>query len=103
MGNINGKKRRVLSGVDFGEETRKLLDLDSIDNTDETVTFLIPDHVYSVNSSFFSGLFQISLKKFGEAKFREKYLFECDDIIRLNIEMGIFNIVSTLNLLEEDK
>ena len=35
----------------------------------------------------------------GEEKFREKYVFECDEVIKLNIENGIFNIVKTIDLL----
>lgn len=95
----NGQIYKVLSGVDFGEEVRKKLDLDRLDTQPDLVVFSIPECVYSLNSSFFSGLFQKSIKRLKEQGFREKYQFECSPVIRKNIEDGIFNIVNTLNLL----
>lgn len=96
---INEKQYKVLSGVELGETARNYFKLDEEDNNNETVTIEIPDDVYSVNSSFFSGAFQKSIRKLGEEKFREKYIFECDEVIKLNIENGIFNIVKTVDLL----
>lgn len=96
---INGKQYKVLSGVELGGIAREFFKLDEEDNNNEIVTIKIPDEVYSVNSSFFSGVFQKSIKKMGEEKFREKYVFECDEVIKLNIENGIFNIVKTIDLL----
>lgn len=96
---INGKKYKVLSGVDVGVAAREAFNLNLLDSQDNIVTFFVPEDVFSVNSSFFSGLFQISLKKMGEKKFREKYIFECDDIIMMNIENGIINIIKTSDLL----
>lgn len=96
---IKGRKFKVLSGVDLGKEAREFFNLDLLDSQSNIVTFKIPDSVYSVNSSFFSGLFQKSIKTLGEKQFRIQYIFDCDDIIRLNIENGIFNIVNTLDLL----
>ena len=96
---INGKKYKVLSGRNLGAEARKFFSLDLLDAQKNTVEFTVPDDVYSVNSSFFSSLFQKSIKLLGEKEFRERYLFDCDDIIRLNIENGIMNITKTLDLL----
>ena len=96
---INGKKYRVLSGVYLGKEARKYFNLDLLDSQSNVVTIVVPDDVFSVNSSFFSGLFQSSIKKLGEKKFRERYLFDCDSIIKLNIENGILNITKTYDLL----
>ena len=98
-----GQKYKVLSGVDRGKEVRKELNLDGIDLQSEKVYFTIPEDVYSLNCSFFSGLFQESLKKLGEKRFREKYQFECTDIIRKNIEDGIFYILNTKDLLGGQK
>ena len=96
---INGQKFKVLSGVELGEKARKEFNVDLLDSQQNKVVFFVPDDVYSVNSSFFSGLFQKSIKTLNEKRFREQYTFECDEIIRLNIENGIFNIVNTLDLL----
>ena len=59
LNKINGKSYKVLSGVDLGTDARKSFNLDAIDSSKESVTISIPDDVISVNSSFFSGLFQI--------------------------------------------
>ncbi len=94
-----GKTYRVLSGADLGEEVRNALNLDILDNQAGSVTFYIPESVYSLNSSFFSGLFQKSIRNLSEKKFREHYKFECTEIIRENIEDGIFYILNTMNWL----
>lgn len=99
----NGKIYKVLSGVALGEEVRATYNLDTLDqdNQDEPVIFEIPDSVYSLNSSFFAGLFQKSLATLGEAGFRTKYVFHCNEIIRKNIEDGIFCVLNTTDLLSE--
>ncbi len=99
LNNINNTEYRILSGVELGEIARKQFDFDRLDNLEETIEIMIPDEVLSVNSSFFSGAFQKSIKILKIDKFRERYHFICDDIIRQNIENGIFNIEKTLDLL----
>lgn len=96
---IGGKKYKVLSGVELGQKARKQFNLDLLDSQKNIVTILVPESVYSVNSSFFSGLFQKSLIQLKEKAFREQYIFECDEIIRKNIENGIFNIVNTFDFI----
>ena len=99
MSVISGKKYKVLSGVDLGKRAREEFNLDLLDEQKNGVVFCVPEDVFSVNSSFFSGMFQASLKELGEKEFRERYKFECDDIIMMNIENGISNIVNTTDLL----
>ena len=96
---IGDRTYKVLSGADLGKTAREKFLIDILDKQKNTVTFVIPDSVYSLNSSFFSGLFQKSIRDLGEERFREQYLFECSDIIRANIDDGIFYIMNTLNLL----
>ena len=96
------KGLKVLSGVELGGAARKAYKLDERDKQGEKVGIIVPDYIYSVNSSYFSALFQKSLKTLGEKKFREQYIFECDEIIRRNIETGIFNIVHTTDDLSGD-
>ena len=86
---IDGKKYRELSGADLGRYAREEFRLDLLDKQQNEVVFFIPEDVLSVNSSFFSGMFQASLKNLGEKEFRKKYKFECDNIIMMNIENGI--------------
>lgn len=96
---INNKKYKVLSGVELGKTARKYFNLDLLDSQKNLVEFYVPDDVFSVNSSFFSGMFQKSIKTLGEKTFRKQYSFACDEIIRLNIENGIMNITKTFDLL----
>lgn len=96
---IQDKTYKVLSGKDLGEKARTYFNLDLLDSQSNIVTFIVPDDVFSINSSFFSAMFQKSIKTLGIAKFREQYIFECDEIIRKNIENGIFNIIGTSDFL----
>ena len=99
LNRINDTQYRILSGVDLGKAARTFFDLERLDNLEEVINVNIPDDVISVNSSFFSGLFQASILSLGEQKFREHYIFSCDEVIRMNVENGIFNIVKTADLL----
>lgn len=99
LNQIDGSNYKVLSGVELGKTARIFFKLDELDFSKETIIICIPDDVISVNSSFFSGLFQTSILKLGEQIFREHYIFDCDEIIRMNVDNGIFNIVKTLDLL----
>lgn len=99
LNKINNSDYKVLSGVELGKTARTFFKLDELDCSAETITISIPEDVISVNSSFFSGLFQASILHLGEQAFREHYTFECDEIIRMNVDNGIFNIVKTADLL----
>lgn len=99
---IQNKKYKVLSGVELGKKARQIFNLDVIDKNDEKVTFVIPEEVYSLNISFFAGLFQNSLVTLKEKLFREKYLFNCNEIIRKNIEDGIFYVLKTKDISEAE-
>ncbi len=100
---IQSKKYKVLSGVDLGVLARKHFKIDDLDTQSAPVTLVVPKDVFSLNSSFFSGLFHDSIVKLQEKGFREKYIFECTDIIRKNVENGIFYVLNTKNLLEDKK
>ncbi len=90
---------RVISGRDKGIELRAKLKIDEKDNDEEIYEIEIAKNVYSFNSSCFLGLFSDSIKKLGEKKFREKYQFNCSDLIRMNIEDGIRDAVNNGNPL----
>jgi hypothetical protein len=80
---------KVLSGRERGYECREMFHVSKIDTDPETAVVLIPRDIYSVNTSFFLGLFGDSVRALGREKFREKYSFECDDIHRPTIIDGI--------------
>lgn len=87
------KAKKIFSGIENGKKARKKFRIGKLDKEEDMVVISIPCWFYSINSSFFSGMFETSLKNLGEKKFREKYIFICDDIIKMNIENGIFNIL----------
>lgn len=90
---------KVISGRNRGINLREKLKIDEKDNDEEIYEFEIAQNVYSFNSSCFLGLFSDSIKKLGEKKFREKYQFNCSDLIRMNIEDGIRDAVNKANPL----
>ena len=80
----------VLSGRDFGNNMRYLLNLDYLDKTSRSYFIQIPDSIYCMTANFFIGMFYNSIKNLGEIDFRNKYKFLYkDDSINLNIEDGI--------------
>ena len=93
--NLNSK---ILSGRHFGMQVRKKMKLDEIDKTEEQVTIIIPDDIWSLNSSYFIGVFEKSVNYLGEENFRNKYVFQCsNNYILENIEQGIEDIFYNLN------
>jgi hypothetical protein len=86
---------RVLAGRDRGQAVRKAEGLDSIERANVPVVVVIPDHLLSVNSSFFLGMFEKSIGELGEEGFRALYTFEgpgaqqiVDDGVRTALLMG---------------
>lgn len=96
------KESKVFTGRPEGQKVRKDLKLDEIDKNDIVVNILIPNDTLSVNSSFFSGMFQKSLSTLGETQFRKKYQFICrkEVIIKINIEQNIKNCLLMLEKVE---
>jgi len=93
------KDKKILSGKDNGIALRTKLKMDEKDKDDNTYEVIISKEVYSFNSSYFLGLFEDSIKKIGESKFREKYKFDCTPVIMENIEDGIKDALNNVNVL----
>jgi hypothetical protein len=79
--------RRVLSGRDRGESARDFYGLLDIPLT-EDVTVHVPEHLISVNMSFFLGMFSRVIWRLGDVAFRAHYTFTGRDISR-TIEASI--------------
>lgn len=89
---------RVLARYEFGRQVRRILQLDRIDRAmGVTVNIRVPEKLYSLNVSFFRGLFEDSLKYLGEQNFRKKYIFNCTPEIVQNIEDGIYTTMSYID------
>ena len=80
----------VYAGRPRGELARKRLRLDSLDQSSVPVEVIIPDETYSLNSSFFLGLFGPSVVHCKSRDgFLEKYHFQGPDFILQEVEAGI--------------
>jgi hypothetical protein len=92
---------RVLSGRSLGEAARKELDLDQKDKDDDLYMVIIPLKIYSLNASYFLGLFGPSVRLLKE-KFEKKYIFDCSDIIKKNVEDGRSRAIKESNALKNE-
>ena len=73
--------RHVLSGTEKGKETRNAEGLLALD-PETQVTVHVPEDVFSVNMSFFLGMFEILIYRLGDEGFRKMYTFTGTDISR---------------------
>jgi hypothetical protein len=71
---------KVFSGRPRGEWVRGQMELSRHDRDGDVVTVTIPHDTYSVNMSFFLGLFAVSIRFFGKDKFYEHYKFVGDRV-----------------------
>ncbi|MBA3342484.1 MAG: DUF4325 domain-containing protein [Gemmatimonadaceae bacterium] len=85
---------RVFAGRDRGREVRIKAMLDDMDIEPGEVEVSVPADVFSVNSSFFLGLFGPSIRSLGGPGFRAKYRFVGRDISRV-VNDGIEEALNT--------
>ena len=81
----------VYIGREKGEVARKKLSVDKLDSDPGvSVEVIIPSTTYSINSSFFLGLFGPSIRTAGTREaFLKKYIFKCSAEIMKSVETGI--------------
>ena len=80
----------VYIGRPKGEATRKKFRLDEIDRSETQVIIEIPDDIYSINSSYFLGMFGPSIKFAGSREaFLKKFKFSASDAILSKIDKYI--------------
>ena len=83
---------RVFAGRDRGRKVREAAALDKLDRETINVRVSVPQDVFSVNTSFFLGMFGKSIRELGEDKFREKYEFvgkPIDEVVDEGIEEAL--------------
>lgn len=68
-------KAKIFTGRDRGAQVRKDSKIDEIEAQFETVDFVIPANLYSINPSFFEELFVNVVSKLGENEFYKKFNF----------------------------
>lgn len=79
----------LLAGRDRGTAVRESAGIAKLDAGTENVLVTFPSFVYSINSSFFLGVFEVSIDDLGEVRFGKKYQFDgplaqkaCKDALR---------------------
>ena len=84
-------KSRILSGRESAEKLRLLLKLDHGDlESKTTYHIIVPSDIYSLNTSYFLGLFGDSVRASGNrSKFLAKFKFECSKEIMEDVVYGI--------------
>jgi hypothetical protein len=94
----------LLSGRDSGVAARQRFNVAKLDRGIGEISVLIPDEVFSLNTSFFLGLFGESVRVLGEDGFRKRYRFVCDeDVHRPTIERGIEKALKESSIFPEKK
>ena len=90
LSNYINEDLKILSGRDNGIALRTKLNIDTLEKNNKIV-FEIPCQIYSLNASFFIGLFGKSFETLSLSKeqFKEKFTFICDEVIMKNIDDGI--------------
>lgn len=91
---------KVLAGRENGKRMRISLGINEEDLKGDPVQVIVAKDMFSLTSSYFLGLFGNSVRKLGEEGFRKKYVFECADTIRKNIEYGISDALKQSNVLD---
>ena len=80
----------LLSGRDRGISVRADERLDDRDREKGSVTVAVPEDIYSINTSFFLGLFGPSVRKLGSREaFLGHYKFVCTPLLLEDVERGI--------------
>ena len=92
------QNRKVLSGRDNGINLRNKLNIEKIEKEHDEIKIIIPKDVYALNSSFFLGWLGKNVKNLGKDQFEKKYKFDCNDIVRLNIEDGINDALNNIDV-----
>lgn len=85
----SSQEAKVYSGRARGKHWRRVFELDQLDREPGTVVVKIPTDVFSVNMSFFLGLFGESVRTLRKEGFEAKYQFECDPVLLPSIRQGI--------------
>lgn len=76
-----GSKSTTFSGRKEGQEARKRMQLDELDNNNEPIVITIPEDTTSFNPSFFLGLFYPSVEKLKSVDaFKKKYILSLENL-----------------------
>lgn len=92
---------RVFSGRERGLSARQKFNLDRLDRGPGTAAVVIPSNTYSMNMSFFLGMFGDSVRSLGREGFNRKYRFESDPVHLQSIVEGINRALKESSVLPQ--
>jgi hypothetical protein len=92
---------RVFSGRERGLAARQKFNIGRLDRDPKPVTVVIPKDTYSMNMSFFLGMFGESVRSLGRDGFNAKYRFDSDPVHLQSIEEGIARALKDSSVLPE--
>jgi hypothetical protein len=102
LGTYRSEGSKVFSGRGRGKVVRDAARLDDCDKSPGKIRVIIPPDTYSVNTSFFLGLFGKSIRHFGNREtFLQKYSFDCQPEIMQDIDTGIDDALKITSPLED--
>lgn len=94
--------KKIISGRKNGSEIREKLKIKDLEDNNDIIKIIIPMDVLSFNSSYFLGMLGESVRRYGSKEsFLKKYVFECNEIVKININDGIIDALNNNNALEE--
>lgn len=91
LGQFKRSEEKIFTDRDKGIEAREKLELDRKEETEGIIEVLLPKDIWTINPSFFGGLFEQSIKKYHE-EFWDKYKFlytdksELSDSVKASID-----------------
>ncbi len=95
------------SGEAAGEDLRRILNLDHLDDAYHNIRFIIPAGTTSFNPSFYLGLLFNSFLKLGIAQYSKKYKFIIEDKdevfrsnLRDNLSDGLCQSINRMRVIE---
>lgn len=84
----------ILTGKLYGENIRNKLLLDEYDKTDQKLTIIIPEKVYSISNSFILGFLSKSIiKANNKNSFYEKYEFIAKPLFKIVIDSCVTRVL----------
>ena len=88
----------VLSGRELGYQIRAKMKLEKTDEDDKKYMVIFPQNIISISTSFFLALFGDSVRKCGDKeKFLNKYNFNCNQNMMVNINDGIIDALNNVD------
>jgi hypothetical protein len=90
LGQVVHKKETALIGRENGENAlenlnKKGIALEEIEKNADKIIIAVPEHVVSINQSYFLGMFETSVERLGRKGFLDKYQFEATDHIKKKV------------------